>query len=94
VPADFGAEVTAVMATDLGTTQRIPIAWSLGDKADCRHCHTPIEYVEAVTTGLKADAVKLWRHKYTGQAVCADASMGPAEGGFPGHTFAEPSLGG
>jgi hypothetical protein len=97
-PAD--PEATAVVPLGYGqryqddpaVTQRIKLPWQVGDKADCRHCHTPIQLDEAETTGLKADAVKVWRHKYTGQAVCADVAIGPTEGGFPGHTFAEPSV--
>jgi len=100
-PAD--PEATAVVPLDYGQryqddpaiTQRIRTPWSVGDKADCRHCHTPIELAEAEVTGPYAGdyaGASMWRHKYTGQAVCADAHMGPAEGGFPGHTFAEPSI--
>jgi hypothetical protein len=87
-PLDYGQR----MQDDPGITQRIRTPWQVGDKAECKHCHTPIQLDEAETTGLKADNVKVWRHKYTGQAVCADAHMGPTEGGFQGHTFAEPSI--
>lgn len=87
--ASLAAAETQVVA-DPGTTQRLPVVWSVGDKADCRHCHTPIELVEAETTGLKADAVKLWRHKYTGQATCVDPSFATGRDTAIVHTFAEP----
>lgn len=76
----------------LDVTQALPVIWTVGDKAQCRHCHTPIELHEAVTTGLKADAVQVWRHKYTEQAVCATAITAEQveKGDVPEHTFAEP----
>lgn len=85
------AVTQVVPANDLTTTQRIPIVWEVGDKAQCRHCHTPIELVEAVTTGFKADNVNVWRHKYSGQAVCAAPLLGQGDNEVPSaHTFAEP----
>jgi len=76
---------------DPSATQRMPVVWTVGDKSQCRHCHTPIELCEAATTGLAADNVKLWRHKYTGQAACAVPAMLQADYELPAsHTFAEP----
>lgn len=85
-----GLETLAETALrDPGTTQRLPIVWSVGDKADCRHCHTPIEVIAPdPIQGLQA--LKTWQHKYTGQAACAVASMGSEDAGEPTHTFAEP----
>lgn len=86
--ADAPTEVVPV--TDLGATQKIPIVWEIGDKADCRNCHTPIE-LQQVAVQHEGEPPAVWRHKYSGQAVCADIHIGPAEGGFEGHTFAEPA---
>jgi hypothetical protein len=78
---------------DAGTTQRLPVVWAVGDKADCRHCHTPIIYDSApATVGDDPVMMESWRHKYTGQVVCADAPMGVrADDDTVVHTFAEPA---
>lgn len=61
---------------DPSVTQQMPIVWSVGDKADCRHCHTPIELGKWPTT-VGGDPVNMegWRHKYTGQSACAIPTM-------------------
>jgi len=95
VPAD--PDATAVVPLDHGqryqdgpeVTQRLRVPWAVGDKADCKHCRTPIELGEATFAGTFGEAtepVKVWRHKYTGQAVCVNSSIDQ------GHTFAEPSI--
>lgn len=94
--ASLAAAETQVVRDDPGTTQRLPVVWSVGDKADCRHCHTPIELAEAEVTGPYAGdyaGASMWRHKYTGQVTCAEARV---VGEIPGgeeivHTFAEPA---
>lgn len=76
-------------------TQRLPIVWRLGDKADCRHCHTPIVYdarrMQDPVTKQEADPQYLWIHKYTDQRACAVATMS-SDDAEPTHTFAEPSV--
>lgn len=102
--ASLATAETQVVRDDPGTTQRLPVVWSVGDKADCRHCHTPIELAEAEVTGPYAGdyaGASMWRHKYTGQAVCAVAVMAKEAGcdmgeddcscERPSHTFAEPA---
>lgn len=92
VPAD---DATAYMPALAERTQSLPIVWSVGDKADCKHCHTPIEFVEVTlqqqTYGQEAPGGCLWRHKYTQQVVCATAPLG-GEGEEVVHTFAAPSV--
>jgi hypothetical protein len=69
------------------------LSYKLGDKADCRHCHTPIVYAEAGTAGYPEmpGLPAPWRHKYTGQAACSvPMTAGDIEGSEPTHTFAEP----
>lgn len=88
-PPDFA--VTQVFPVEEPPTQRIEfLPWSLGDKADCRHCHTPIEYAVAATK-IGSDPVNMpiWRHRYTQQAVCV-APIIAADETAPQHTFAEP----
>lgn len=98
--ASLAAAETQVVRDDPGTTQRLPVVWSVGDKADCRHCHTPIILVHVLGEDGQPRAETLWRHKYTGQAVCAEAvtagrmeesgELRPAEAAVT-HTFAEPA---
>lgn len=85
-------EPTQLTPTIDEPTTRMPIVWSLGDKADCRHCHTPIVLVAMLDEDGQATDDWLWRHKYSGEHVCADVHMSPVEGGGEGHTFAEPSI--
>jgi len=102
-PSTVPADATAYMPVLSEQTQRMPIVWAVGDKADCRHCHTPIELFEPTMTGPYADDYRgalVWRHKYTGQAVCAAPVMAKEAGcdmgeddcscERPTHTFAEP----
>lgn len=93
VPA--AAETTAYMPAFAEQTQRLPIVWHLGDKADCRHCHTPIVYdarrMQDPVTKQEADPQYLWIHKYTDQRACAVATMS-SDDAEPTHTFAEPSV--
>lgn len=101
--ASLAAAETQVVRDDPGTTQRLPVVWSVGDKADCRHCHTPIELAEAEVTGPYAGdyaGASMWRHKYTGQVTCVEAvtagrieesgELRPVETALA-HTFAEPA---
>ena len=99
--ANYAGETAAVrfdrvaQAALTESTQRMPIAWAIGDKADCRHCHTPIECVEIAISGAPAGVFppsgQMWRHKYTDQATCVvPAVAGDVEGSEPTHTFAQP----
>lgn len=98
--ASLAAAETQVVRDDPGMTQRLPVVWSVGDKADCQHCHTPIILVHVLGEDGQPRAETLWRHKYTGQAVCAEAvtagrmeesgELRPAEAAVT-HTFAEPA---
>lgn len=80
---------TQVVNNDAGKTQAIPVLWTVGDKAQCRHCHTPIELHEVAVAGADAPPA-VWRHRYTGQATCAVATMSGEPGAEATHTFAEP----
>lgn len=87
-----GALVANALRADPGVTQRLPITWSEGDRAECRHCRTPIVY-GMWPTAIDGDPVTVagWRHKYSGQVTCAvPATAGGLEGSEPTHTFAEP----
>lgn len=86
--------LAAAVLSDPGTTQRLPIVWSVGDKADCRHCHTPIELRELSGASSPAGPYQSWQHKYTGQTVCATPITAEqiADGERPMHTFAEPEV--
>jgi len=87
--ADIGLENTAVtVAVDPAMTQRLPIVWSVGDKAQCRHCHTPIELCP-VAIEQEGEPPAVWRHKYTQQATCLAATMS-SDAADVAHTFAEP----
>ena len=81
VPADFA-------------TQVIPIVWSVGDKADCAHCHTPIvlcfRETEQQTYGEGGDEV-VWLHKYTDLAVCQNPVIAEGDAEEAVHTYAEPA---
>jgi hypothetical protein len=91
VPADG---TTAYMPALAERTQSLPIVWSIGDKADCKHCHTPIEFTEATVKQQaygEAEEGRFWRHKYTQQVVCATAPLG-GEDEEVVHTFAAPSV--
>lgn len=107
-PADFAAirvpaaseqayadDATAYMPALAERTQSLPIVWSVGDKADCKHCHTPIEFVEVTipqqTYGDFPPEGCMWRHKYTQQVVCATAPLGGEDEEIV-HTFAAPSV--
>lgn len=99
--ASLAAAETQVVRDDPGITQRLPVVWSVGDKADCRHCHTPIFYDYVLGDGGRPTGEFVWRHKYTAQAVCAVAAMAKEAGcdmgeddcscERPSHTFAEPA---
>jgi hypothetical protein len=78
--ASLAATDTQVVNDDAGKTQTIPVVWTIGDKAQCQHCHTPIELYEPA----------VWRHRYTGQAVCVDPSLATGRDTAIAHTFAEP----
>lgn len=74
---------------DKAVTQKLPVIWGVGDKADCRHCHTPIQLADDGGTTLG-----IWRHKYTGQRACTTPVMAPNPTGdvkAQAHTFAEPA---
>jgi hypothetical protein len=88
-----GIKAQGAKLADAGATQRLPVIWADGDKADCRHCHTPIAYSSHDATQIDGARVAIsgWRHKYTGQVVCVDAPMGQGpEDTVVAHTFAEP----
>ena len=92
--ANAGVAITetmaAVLRTDPSMTQRLPVIWQVGDKSQCRHCHTPIELHE-VMNGDRVEG-KAWWHRYTGVATCAvPATAGDLEGSEPTHTFAQPT---
>jgi hypothetical protein len=78
--ASLAATDTQVANNDAGKTQAIPVVWTIGDKAQCRHCRTPIELYEPA----------VWRHRYTGQTTCAVATMSGEPDAEATHTFAEP----
>jgi hypothetical protein len=82
------ADVTAYMPAFAEQTQHLPIVWSIGDRADCRHCHTPIVFVarrmKDPVREDEGDFSTLWVHKYTDNRTCVDSSIDD------GHTFAEP----
>jgi hypothetical protein len=85
---DYGQRIE----DDPADTQRIVAPWAVGDKADCRHCGTPIElFVGDPIQGR--EGLKVWLHKYTGQAVCAMpiTAQQVAEDSVSAHTFAEPT---
>lgn len=72
--ADVGQVVAAAvkMQTRINRMFSAPLGgllWRVGDKADCRHCHTPIEYVE-VRNGDRVEG-NAWWHRYTQLAPCA-----------------------
>ena len=100
-PADFAAirvpadDATAYMPALAERTQSLPIVWSVGDKADCKHCHTPIEFVEVTiqqqTYGDFPPEGCMWRHRYTQQVVCATAPLGGEDEEIV-HTFATPRV--
>lgn len=75
-------------------TQVIPIVWSVGDKADCAHCHTPIvlcfRETEQQTYGEGGDEV-VWLHKYTDLAVCQNPVIAEGDAEEAVHTYAEPA---
>lgn len=75
-------------------TQRMPIVWSVGDRADCRHCHTPIIYSPKITPPGEPDRDPEWYHKYTEQRACVAPVLNQqGDDEVPiGHTYAEPSL--
>lgn len=74
-------------------TQVIPIVWSVGDKADCAHCHTPIvlcfRNVDGAGSFDPTDDELIWLHKYSDLAVCEVAQMGEGEEAV--YTYAEPA---
>lgn len=74
-------------------TQQIPAVreWQVGDRAECRHCHTPIEAVAGEPIQGRP-GLKQWLHRYTQQAVCVDPSFATGRDGAIVHTFAEPSV--
>jgi hypothetical protein len=82
-------EVEGYTGTGLDKTQRIETLWTVGDKAQCRHCHTPIELCP-VAVEVEGEPPAVWRHKYSGQATCAVATMSGEQGAEATHTFAEP----
>lgn len=65
------------------------VIWTVGDKSQCRHCHTPIELCP-VAVEVEGEPPAVWRHKYSGQATCAVATMSGEQGAEATHTFAEP----
>jgi hypothetical protein len=79
------------VVNDPGKTQ---VIWAIGDKAQCRHCLTPIELCEAAIepNAFVPDGgtAHMWRHKYTGQATCLAATMS-SDAADVTHTFAEPA---
>ncbi len=89
IPAQVFPQVPASALTE--STQRMPITWAVGDKADCRHCHTPIVFSMRRMED-EGEAQAIWRHKYTEQVVCAvPATAADVEGSEPTHSFAEPA---
>ena len=88
-PDPSAAETQVV--SDPGKTQ---VIWAIGDKAQCRHCLTPIELCEAAIepNAFVPDGgtAHMWRHKYTGQATCLAATMS-SDAADVSHTFAEPA---
>jgi len=77
-------------AWDSAVTQRVEVVWMIGDKAQCRHCHTPIELCP-VAVEQQGEAPAVWRHKYTGQAACTVPALASVQGGDEvSHSFAEP----
>lgn len=97
-PAD--PEATAVVPLDYGQryqddpaiTQRIRVPWQVGDKAECKNCRTPIYYDYVLDAGRRPTGEFVWRHKYTGQAVCVEPSFATGRDTAIVHTFAEPSI--
>jgi len=88
------SDVTITMPALAEQTQAVPILWRIGDKADCRHCHTPImlsprRMKDPLAVG-EADVPAMWIHKYTDQRTCAVPTMS-SDDDEPTHTFAEPS---
>jgi len=86
--------VTQLVPALADQTQRFPIVWAVGDKADCRHCHTPImlcprRMKDPLAVG-EADVPAMWIHKYTDQRTCAVPTMS-SDDDEPTHTFAEPA---
>lgn len=85
---------TATFPAFADQTQRLPIVWHVGDKADCRHCHTPIIFearrMSDPMTQSEGDPQYVWVHKYTDQRTCAVATMS-SDDAEPTHTFAEPA---
>lgn len=79
-------------------TQVIPIVWSPGDKADCAHCHTPIELHESEgdpesgNPDQREAYWQAWLHKYTGTAVCQTPVIAETETEEAVYTYAEPPM--
>jgi len=73
-----------------------PTDWVQGDESTCRFCQTPVildvASLPQQTYGNGGDAL-LWRHKYTGQAVCATPLTAEQIENLsaPAHTFATPA---
>lgn len=86
---------TATFPALADQTQRLPIMWSVGDKADCRHCHTPIQLFESEGDPQSDNPDqrhpwRAWQHRYTGQVACLAATMS-SDVADVAHTFAEPA---
>jgi hypothetical protein len=93
--AGYGGGPAAVTQVVSEQTQRLAVVWSLGDKSDCRHCHTQIIFVTRRMTDATSpgedDSRTVWVHKYTDHRACAVPMMAnDAEGVEGNYTFAEP----
>lgn len=78
-------------------TKAVPLltGWQEGDESTCRFCQTPVILSVAAIpqqTYGNGGTDLTWRHKYTGQAVCAHPITAEQidTDSVPGHTFATP----
>lgn len=108
-PADlrFGGVSSKRMtkAESIGAGQLVPeqdwaaATWTVGDVADCVHCHTPIVFVarrmKDPVGQSEGDFSALWVHKYTDQRTCMTPTTGDTMVDLDAtavHTFATPPI--
>lgn len=75
-------EPTQLTPTIDEPTTQFAIVWQAGDKADCRHCHTPIVFEarrmkDPLREGEDDGATQyVWVHKYSDDRTCEGAAIG------------------